>query len=94
MRPPRSAEETAFLEDFARQLRRARRVLGLSQSALAEEIDVHPSSVQQWEKGTSAPSTVLYLRIRRKVLKRAAEVQAAKKVADWQKKRAGGAAAV
>ncbi len=42
-------------------IRAARRRAGLSQAELAELLDVRQSSVSQWERGSTRPSTVYLL---------------------------------
>ncbi len=55
---------------FALQLKHARRVLGLSQSDLAREINVSFGAVQRWEAEENLPGLLAYRRAK-EVIKRA-----------------------
>lgn len=51
----RTMREQSYLSEA---IRAARRRAGLSQAELAELLDVRQSSVSQWERGSTRPSTV------------------------------------
>ena len=57
-----SLEKQNFMASFALQLKHARRVLDISQSELAAEIKVSPSSVRQWEAEENLPGLLAYRR--------------------------------
>lgn len=50
------AAETAPVSPRAQALRRARRMVGLTQTALADKIGVTPGAVSAWENGARVPS--------------------------------------
>jgi transcriptional regulator with XRE-family HTH domain len=51
------------LPDLAGWIRAARRGAGLSQAQLAARFDLAQSSVSQWEKGVTQPTTTHLLRL-------------------------------
>jgi transcriptional regulator with XRE-family HTH domain len=51
----RAMREQSFLSEAIRE---ARRRAGLSQAELAELLSVRQSSVSQWERGSTKPSTI------------------------------------
>ncbi len=59
-RPHTRSEPTAALADahrLADAIRQARKQTGLSQDELAAQLGIRQSSISQWERGTTLPST-------------------------------------
>ena len=62
MSPPRGNKgDTPFSGTLADRIRHARRVVGLSQAALAKRVGVVPSAVAQWEGPGGISPTVEHL---------------------------------
>jgi transcriptional regulator with XRE-family HTH domain len=68
--------------DIAAWIRRARRGSGLSQAELAARFGLAQSSVSQWEKGVTQPSTAHLLRLFQMFPTAAAELIEDRAVAD------------
>jgi len=59
--PSRRVTDKRFTGTLADRIRHARRLIGLSQSALASRVGVVPSAVAQWEGPTRTSPTVEHL---------------------------------
>lgn len=65
--------------NWPRALKDYRRRHGLTQSALAEVLDVDPTTVSRWERGRDEPALGIQRRLRSLVVPRATDVEAALK---------------
>ncbi|HET7065475.1 MAG TPA: helix-turn-helix transcriptional regulator [Rudaea sp.] len=59
--PSRRSTDRRFSGTLADRVRHARRIAGLSQSAMAKQVGVVPSAVAQWEGSSKTSPTVEHL---------------------------------